>query len=198
VAQRWFSSLQLGAGPGSSARSVEYHRQVAPAQLHRPLPLAELDRRHELEHQRQVVHLDVGAQDALDPVEEPTQQVVCTLGQSEHVLGRRERAGQGKRHRARVGVDQPVHVLGECGPIVALVGQRRLGLLDEHGEPIQAKLAQQFLLAAVARVERADPHAGLLRHRGDRGGRVGEEHLARRLKDLLVVARRLDAPAGQG
>ena len=75
----------------------------------RALPVAHLDRRHELEHERQVVDLDAGAQGVPNALEEGDEQRVRPLGEREHLLGRRERAGEGERHRTRVRVDEPLH-----------------------------------------------------------------------------------------
>ena len=43
---------------------------------------------------------------------------------------------------------------------VALVGDRRLGLLEVPAEAVARQLAQQVLLARVAAIERADADAG--------------------------------------
>jgi hypothetical protein len=63
-----------------------------------------LDRRHQLGDDRQVVRADSGAKRVAHPVDELAEQLPAPGGKREHVLGRRERAGQGHGHRAGVGV----------------------------------------------------------------------------------------------
>ena len=82
-------------------------------------------------------------------------------------------------------------------PVLALVRERRLGLGHEHRESVVAQRPQELLLAPVPRVQRADPDPGVLGDGGDRRCRVGDEHLPGGCEDLLVVARRLGAAAGQ-
>ena len=70
-----------------------------------------------------------------------------------------------------------------------------LGFLHEGLQAVGAQRAEELLLAAVARVQRADADAGVLGHRGDRRAGVGDEHRPGRLEDALVVAGRFGLAA---
>ena len=70
-----------------------------------------------------------------------------------------------------------------------------LGLVDHDDQAVRAQRAQEFLLAAVAGVQRADADARVLGHRGDRRAGVGDEHRPGRIEDPLVVAGRLGLAA---
>src|SRR5580704_4687588 len=71
---------------------------------------------------------------------------------------------------------------------VAVVGERDAQILDVAGEPIARELAQQLLLARIAAVQRADPHARFLGHVRDRRRWVGEERAAARMSSSLRAA----------
>src|SRR5262249_55585947 len=64
-------------------------------------------------------------------------------------------------------------------------------------QAVRAQCAEEFLLAAVAGVQRADAHAGVLGHRGDRRAGVGHEHRPGRFEDAPVVAGRLGLAAAE-
>jgi hypothetical protein len=65
------------------------------------------------------------------------------------------------------------------------------GLVDDDYEAVGAQRAEEFLLAAIAGVQRADADARVLGHRGDRRTGIGDEHRPGRLQDPLVVTGRL-------
>ena len=110
-------------GPVASAEPVQDHSQVAPAQLLRPGAVGNRDRGDHLEHQREVVHLHARPQRALRPSEQPAAGLVGTLGEREHLGSRGELPGEGEGQRAGVGVDHPLHVIGEDHPRNAVVGR---------------------------------------------------------------------------
>ena len=99
--------------------------------------------------------------------------------------------------RTLSGVDAPAHEVGVRLPRVALVVERRLHIGDVVGQAVAVELPQQLLLALVTPIQGADPDAGLLRHRGDRRTRIGDEDCPRGLEDALVVPGRLGAAAAQ-
>ena len=78
--------------------------------------------------------------------------------------------------------------------------------LDDDEQAVGAQRAEEFLLAAVAGVQRADADARVLGHRGDRRTGVVDEHRPGRIEDPLVVTGRLGlaaahravAPAARG
>src|SRR5439155_21550037 len=83
------------------------------------------------------------------------------------------------------------HDVGEDLPaVLARLGalDRGLGLAHEGLQAAGAQRAEELLLAAVARIQRADADAGMLGHRRDRRAGVGDEHRAGRFEDALVVA----------
>jgi hypothetical protein len=84
-----------------------------------------------------------------------------------------------------------MHEVGEDHPAVlalfhALDGG--FGLVDDDDQAVRAQRAEEFLLAAVAGVQRADADAGVLGHRGDRRAGVGDEHRTGRFEYAPVVA----------
>ena len=154
------------------AEAVEDDGEVASAELLRALWVGRPDRGHELPNEREVVDCQIVAHGAPNPVEQRFHELVRALGEREHLLGWGERAGERECQRARVGVDDPGHVVDEDGPRIAVVGQRRLGFGDEAGEALVAERAQELLLAGVARIDGADPDAGVFRDGADRRVRM--------------------------
>ena len=75
--------------------------------------------------------------------------------------------------------------------------ERPLDLLEIHVLPDGAQRADQRLLARVPPIDGADPDACPFRHRGDRRGRVDDEHVPRGAQDRLVVGRRLCAATAE-
>lgn len=154
--------------------------------------------RNLLEKHWQVIDLEVPADSSgrAKPLDDLDLEAVPVRGLAAELIGRGESSGQSKGQGMHIGVDQAAHELGEDGPRVALVGQRRLGSLDEHVETIRAKSSQQLLLAVEPAIYGADPNTRPLRYPRDRRGRVLDEHLPGRLQDPLVVKRSLrTAPA---
>ena len=64
--------------------------------------------------------------------------------------------------------------------------------------PSAASSCEQFVLARVTAVERADADPGVLGDGRDRRARIGEEHGTRGLANAAVVPCRLRAAAAQG
>jgi hypothetical protein len=146
------------------------------------------------------VRHDARAQQVPDQGEEGVKELAGAVGQLEHLWGGGELASERTGHRAGVGVDEVAHEVGEDRPAVVsgldpLDGG--LGLVADDDQAVRAQRAEEFLLAAVAGVQRADADAGVLGHRGDRCAGVGHEHRPGRFEYAPVVAGRLGLAAAE-
>src|SRR5687767_6260335 len=92
---------------------------------------AESHSRNLLEKHCQVIDLEVPADSSgrAKPLDDLDLEAVPVRGLAAELTGRGESSGQAKGQGMHIGVDQAAHELGEDGPRVALVGQRRLGSL---------------------------------------------------------------------
>ena len=192
--QRPAISCQVGGGAGArSARACAGRRGRARGALAdgpRALGVAQVQRGDLLEHEADVVDVEVGAQGArlAGALEQAAVELLGAVGGGDRAPGGGEGAGEVEGQRGRVVVDALRMKLSERLPRVARVGQGRLDGGDVAVQAVGAQGAEQVLLARVAAVEGAVPDPGALGHLGDRRLRVGDEHLARGFEDAVVVA----------